>query len=654
MIFVLINYRTFGANFPIKANEFLNYILISFQSISFNNLVQVSLSNLLSIVYLFFIIIIAYYIGRKILKVNNGESSIYALGLGFCIISVSIFLLGVLGLLYQSIIYILFFILLILSSFYFSKNNINLSITFNLTHLEYLLIFVVLIFFILNFICCLTPETFYDSLLYHLAVPSFYLLNHKITNIPNNVFSNFPQNIEMLYLVGLSLNNEILAKLINLTMGVLTIFLVYFFVKKNINQRVALLSVCMFYSIPMISTNQINTQIDIGLTFYVILSLFCILNWIKSNFKNRYYLILGGLFSGFSLGIKYSSIFFFIPLILIVTGTMILRKLDKKIIIKNLLIFIVLSSIFILPWLVKNLIFNNNPFYPYFSNLPGLSQMLSEQKGLVFNNLFDFIKFPWTLTINGMFGSSNLGAFLLLSLPLFLLPLFKLIKQKREINYLLIVFVSYLIICLSITKIARFFIPGILILCIIFSYYIYKVKNLSKNNFISNSLYIVLFVIVGTNFIWISALHFRNMDPLSVILGIKSKSEYLSIPRPTYPNPSYPVIEYINNNLPDDSKVLFIGETRGYYCHKLFITNSVFDKMLLCHLIENSVSVDDVKQKLIKQNIKYVLINSMEIMRLRTKYSDYNFEGKLYSDFFKSLNKKIYSNSDVYLYEIVG
>ena len=654
IIFVLINYYN---NFPININEFLNYIVKNFQSVSFNNLIFVTLSNILSIVYLIFIVIISYFIGRSILKiinikVNNGELNIYSIGIGFCIISFSAFLLGVFGLLYQSVIYVLFFILVILSFFYFRKNNIKFFINFNFSPLEYSLIFIILLFFILNFICSLTPETFYDSLLYHLGVPSFYLLNHKIVNVPNNIFSNFPQNIEMIYLISLSLNNEILAKLINLTIGVLTLLLVYFFVKKNINQRTALVSICIFYSIPMISTNQVNTQIDVGLTFYVILSLFSLLNWINSNFKNRYYLILSGLFSGFSLGSKYSSIFFFVPLIIIVVTSMVLRKFRKEKIIKNLLIFIIFSLVFVLPWLIKNLLFNKNPFYPYFSNMVNLSQLLEEQRGIVFNNLSDFVKFPWTLTMQGMFGSSNLGPFLLLSLPLFLLPIFKLTSQKWIINYLLASFILSLFIWLSLTRIVRFFIPGILILCIVFSYYIYRIKNIDKSNFVNISVYIVLFITALMNFIWVSNLHFRNLDPLSINLGIKSKAEYLSTSRPSYPNPSYPVIEFINNNLSKDSKILFVGETRGYYCNRFFITNSVFDKMLLCDIIDNSNSIDEVKQKLTKQNIRYILINIEEIMRLRLKYPAYNFTGELYLDFFNSLNKIIYAKDNVYLYEV--
>ncbi len=38
----------------------------------------------------------------------------------------------------------------------------------------------------------LVPETFYDSMVYHLAVPQYWLLHHGICDFPTNFFSNFP------------------------------------------------------------------------------------------------------------------------------------------------------------------------------------------------------------------------------------------------------------------------------------------------------------------------------------------------------------------------------------------------------------------------------------------------------------------------------
>ena len=46
----------------------------------------------------------------------------------------------------------------------------------------------------------LVPAFATDALVYHLAVPKAYLEAGAIINLPNNIFSFYPQHIEMLYL----------------------------------------------------------------------------------------------------------------------------------------------------------------------------------------------------------------------------------------------------------------------------------------------------------------------------------------------------------------------------------------------------------------------------------------------------------------------
>ncbi|MBI5883211.1 MAG: hypothetical protein HZB91_08910, partial [Elusimicrobia bacterium] len=56
---------------------------------------------------------------------------------------------------------------------------------------------------VLNLLCALAPEIYYDSLNYHLALPNLYLLKGRIVATPHQIFSGLPFGGQMLY--GLAL-----------------------------------------------------------------------------------------------------------------------------------------------------------------------------------------------------------------------------------------------------------------------------------------------------------------------------------------------------------------------------------------------------------------------------------------------------------------
>lgn len=65
----------------------------------------------------------------------------------------------------------------------------------------------------------LSPPIF-DELLYHLALPERFLLRHAVSSIPFNVYSNYPLNVEMLYVWGLLFPGIAVCRMINFALGV--------------------------------------------------------------------------------------------------------------------------------------------------------------------------------------------------------------------------------------------------------------------------------------------------------------------------------------------------------------------------------------------------------------------------------------------------
>src|SRR3989339_728843 len=75
------------------------------------------------------------------------------------------------------------------------------------------------------------PESWFDALVYHLGLPSYYIANKEFVPSPYNIFSYLNQNSEMLFLWSLLMKSEVALKLLNWTFLVMTLVAVYTFVK---------------------------------------------------------------------------------------------------------------------------------------------------------------------------------------------------------------------------------------------------------------------------------------------------------------------------------------------------------------------------------------------------------------------------------------
>jgi len=70
------------------------------------------------------------------------------------------------------------------------------------------------------------PPLDYDALEYHVGAPAEYYVNGRITRLDGNCYSNFPFNVEMLYLMSMALRGGVMAgtylgRVINVLLGVL-------------------------------------------------------------------------------------------------------------------------------------------------------------------------------------------------------------------------------------------------------------------------------------------------------------------------------------------------------------------------------------------------------------------------------------------------
>ncbi|MBN1384087.1 MAG: glycosyltransferase family 39 protein [Elusimicrobia bacterium] len=639
---------------------FLGFIWVTLILISYfivtSRLIEYPISNYaerISELSLFCVIIFIslqignFFLNKFNLKPATSLKIALASGLGLACFSIITFLAGISGILYKSTFYIIILIL-----FLFSIGNIKYLQDirlFRFNHGEIFFIFIFLIFLSVAFIGAMAPPTLYDSLVYHLSVPSQYVKHHKIFSISTNLFANFPQNIEMLYTMALVLYDDILANLIHFYFLPLILLLLYGFLKDKLNSKAVITALLIFITTPAVILLACGTYIDLGLTFYLLLSFVALTEWMKTS-SNKW-LILSGLFCGFSLGIKYTAAVSFAIFTILILYNCIIKKQN---VIRDTAIFLISVFIVFLPWGLKNYFFTGNPVFPFFIfTEPPLyvHQYMSHVSCHGTSGFISLINLPWDLTMTGVnFG----GPFDVIG-PLYLvfLPVLIFIKHtNKTVKICFIYLLLYFLLWSFTARVIRFLAPVFPVAAIVFSACIFQFLNMERKS-IRNIVKFVFVIIIICNFLLL--LHIQNSFlPGLYFFGNMTRERYLSAF--VGPNNFYPAVKFMNKTFTSDSKTLFVGESRNYFTKLNTVVSGPFDYDILVKMANKSATVKDLLTKLKKENFTNILWNYSEYERLKTgfKPSDFTYRSaEILKEFKRKHLKTLYKDKNNSVYEII-
>lgn len=640
--------------YPVALNR-LNWVFSISRSLpqSINFLATMG-NHVLRLVYLLLILLAGFGLGITIFKKTklfsypNLEKFVFNIGLGLAGTILFLFIVGILGLLYKPIILVFLLIFAFIGYLNFRQIKFRLE---RKSFLELFLLFILFLFVFFNFIASLIPETFYDSLVYHLGVPLQWLQNHRIFSISSIHMSYYPFNIQLLYGIGILLKDEILSSLIHFSLGILLVSIIYAFCKKYFKGGIALFASTIFYTVPLVGMVTSKTAIEVGLGVYEFLAVFSFINWASENKKEWFY--LSGIFSGIALGGKYISGFCTVSLIFAIFLKCLFFDREKfwqglkKVIIFGLVSFSVAS-----PWYIRNIATTGNPIYPFLSGKVGFLQPRAwsfSDPPFYPLSLKSMLLLPWKSTM-GRLQESFSGPIFLLLLPLFFI--FK--NVSKPVKLLWSYFIPYLLLWVIVGKgYLRYFIPALPILSIVASYYLFEVK---ENLFLRKGLVFVSCVIFLTNLEFLLSMQKVNRDPWGVALGFQTKEDYLKTQRPSYPCPYYGTINWANRNLPKEAKILFIGECRGYYSKRKFVCGAAADFAPLIEYIKETENAEALYSRLNEEGITHFLINLKEAIRLKG-YNIFYWDKKefeIFCSFWDKYIKQLYGEDGVYLYEILS
>ena len=477
-----------------------------------------------------------------------------------------------------------------------------------------------------------SPEIFFDSLVYHLGTPAYYIQEGRVLAEPGNLHSASPLLIQMLYAAALLISDDTLAKLVHFATGLFLCGTLFAIGRRYVSVTAGLLACVIFSSIPMAGLNLGATGVEIGSAWFTVLAAYALLLFsAREGGEPRVFdrtLLLAGVFAGLACGTKYPALF------TVIAGAAVLfyrrpagaGPRDTRLAAKQSLFFAVTAGVVFSPWLLKNIFFHGNPLYPYFGKIFGGQQIepfkwamlnsdcFSRDMGAVFKSASGFLHYifhPWYLTMSGMGNADFIGPFMLLCFPLFFL-----LRARRPVLRHLAVFIAVMWGLWSVsTSMLRYLLPTLAVMSVLFAALIAELPD----KVLKWALQGVLVAVSLFSAQWLNRMA-ASQDGWRVVFGLQDKAAYLSVQHDTYPTPYYPAMEYLNASLPADSRVLFVGESRGFYCRRKFVTASVYDMQPLVRLARASSTPEDLQARLASAGITHIFLNLAEAMRLADSY----------------------------------
>jgi hypothetical protein len=505
------------------------------------------------------------------------------------------------------------------------------------------------------------PPVSKDALVHHLAIPKLYLKHGAIYEVPFMVFSYYPMNLELLYMIPLYLGYDIIAKFIHLIFALLAAWLIFDHLKRRINIVYALIGTIFFLSIPIIVKLSITAYVDLGLIFFSTASLLLLFRWIESSFK-VHFLIISAIFCGLAVGTKYNGLITFLLLTLFVPFAYSRYSGAKKPSFYRAAgygtLFFLVALAFFSPWMIRNYFWTNNPIYPLYDHWFNPGNAVSRQAVSLFayrsviyhEEWWRIALLPVRIFFQGEDGNpqyfdGRLNPFLLL------LPLFAFYRIGKESEIMRIELKAMLYFAVLFFAFAFFsnplriryispIIPPLVILSIFGLRKMVHVWKALKIRFL-REIGLASIVLIICFALWLNTRYivdqYKYVDPISYLGGTVSRDEYIERYRL-----EFPTMRYINENLPPDARILFIflGK-RGYYCEREYIFDMNNTRSMLRQFVRTSNTTEELALKIQGRGITHLLI-SYDIFERWVKESFSMEEEELLRRFFRKHVKLLY------------
>jgi len=496
----------------------------------------------------------------------------------------------------------------------------------------------------------LIPETFYDALVYHLALPAQYLLHGGIYSTPANSYSGVPALPQMLS--GLTLAIEpwgIAASILHCSLLLWCCVALIGLSRRLGRSKAGVLAAMIFAATPVVmgETFRVSTGLE-----WTLMELCCLTGLLASaeeqSGTSMPAVVLAGCFLGFAMATKYPAWLLTVAVIPLLAAGRLPTEEERKSFMARLLVCGAVAAALIAPWVLKNVFFYGNPLYPFFqehfaaagTSVPDWRQISAA--GTDFHRLLtpagflDYLKHPWNFLSPAEEIAQSTGPIYLALLPGLLLFPF----ERR--GKLVALFAAAAWIPLSVlSPLTRFFIPHLAVTALLVAYLIEGLESRKvAMSFRAGALGLAALSALG----W--AIMDSNRPKLPTYLGAKDFNDYLAHTVISYPAPPYAGYQFLNEQTPANAKVLIYSESRGFYLKREAILSSPDQRTALESWADQSADAAVLARKIRQEGVSFILVNGAEMTRLKQPPRVTSAGLRVLDDFWKRYTERVFGVRD--------
>lgn len=207
----------------------------------------------------------------------------------------------------------------------------------------------------------------YDVLEYHFGAPREYHDVGRITFLPHNIYSNFPFNVEMLYLLTFVLRGgphqaAFAAQFLNVFLGAWAVAAAWL-AGRTIGANAGHIAGILMATCPWMAWLCGIAYVEPGMLMFVGLAFAAFLEAARCDSlpaKPARWILAAGIATGFACGCKYTAI----PMVAAPLGvTSIILGISRRSRVMPLT-FLIGCAVAFAPWAIKNIVFTGNPVFP--------------------------------------------------------------------------------------------------------------------------------------------------------------------------------------------------------------------------------------------------------------------------------------------------
>jgi uncharacterized membrane protein YbaN (DUF454 family) len=520
------------------------------------------------------------------------------------------------------------------------------------------------IFFVPPILQAAAPPYVRDSLVYHLLCPKEYLRAGRLVHVEGNVFSAFPKGHEVLMTLLLSNGGDRAAQGFSILQQIAAIGELYTLTRLMAGPLSAALCAIGYATVPPVmyftGCGYVEPALLMSLGGSLLVLFLCLRSETGTSVAPTMclgHISLLGFLSGWMSALKYSGLIY-LGLIGMILMWRCRRVPSKKGL--TMLGVLSLSAAPGLCWMGWNWLTLGNPVYPmawFLFGGQGWEEAQALAMSLYFDaygmgrNFLDYLLLPWRLAFLGRFDTIRfdgaIGPFLIMVVISSVASAMFLVRRRliggmvKEIGLMFVVSAAFFMFG---TQQTRFWLPSQMLACAFAAPSVDLLVNWARGK---HPIKIILFLVLIGSFgwnMWFLGNQFFAVGYYKPVLGMEQERDFL-----IRKVPGYAALEFINQNLPPDSRLLCVWTgAYGYYINRKYYSDTFIEDVTLKGFIHKSVNGKELSQRLTQAGFTH-LFGNLSILEKNTEQS----ERVIFGQFLKEEARELFRYQSYVVFQIL-